>query len=151
MSRRHKIYKTGVAVVLLSFVLLAPSGAGAATVQEVARELECPCDCPLVLEDCNMSCGLGWKDEIGEKIKAGWTKDEIVKAFVAEHGAACRITPYKRMRGKIFQYTRGFDTKDWVILWGGVGVWGVAIFAGAFLVVRRFSGRKRDKGGERGS
>ena len=115
------------------------------TVQEVARELECPCDCPLVLEDCNMSCGLEWKEEIGEMIKKGMTKDEIVQNFIERYGEACRITPYKRIKGKFYQYTRGFDTKDWIILWGGVSIWGLVIFTGIFLITRRLLFRKRER------
>ncbi len=133
---------------LTAAVLTIAVPSAAVTVQEVARELECPCDCPLVLEDCNMSCGLDWKDEIGEMIRAGKTRDEIVQNFIDRYGDACRITPYKRIRGKIFQYTRGFDTKDWVILWGGVGVWGLVFFTGIFIVVRRWSARKKKDRGE---
>ncbi|MBI5468526.1 MAG: cytochrome c-type biogenesis protein CcmH [Deltaproteobacteria bacterium] len=128
------------------FVLLLPAVSLSVTVQEVASELECPCDCPLVLEDCNMSCGLEWKDQIGEQIKAGKTKEEIVGAFIAKYGDACRITPAKRIRGKFYQYTRGFDTGEWVLLAGGAAVWLLALFFGVFLLVRRFS---KKKGGEK--
>lgn len=131
---------------LFSFLFFLPAVSFSLTVQEVARELECPCDCPLVLEDCNMSCGLEWKEQIGEQIKAGKTKEEIVQAFIKKYGEACRITPTKRIRGKIYQYTRGFDTGDWVILGGGVGVWFLALFFGIFLLVRKFS---RKKAGEK--
>lgn len=129
-----------------AFVLSLPAVSLSVTVQEVASELECPCDCPLVLEDCNMSCGLEWKDQIGEQIKAGKTKEEIVAAFIAKHGEACRITPAKRIRGKFYQYTRGFDTGEWVLVAGGAAVWVLALFFGVFLMVRRFS---KKKGGEK--
>ncbi|HHL40551.1 MAG TPA: hypothetical protein ENJ37_08595 [Deltaproteobacteria bacterium] len=135
------------ASVLLLFLYAA--AARALTVQEVAHELECPCDCPLVLEDCNMSCGLDWKDEIGEAIKAGKTKDEIIRDFMDRYGEACRITPMRRIRGKIYQYTRGFDTMDWVVLWGGAALWTAALFAGVALLVRRFS--KKKEGSKEGS
>ncbi|HXI10591.1 MAG TPA: cytochrome c-type biogenesis protein CcmH [Thermodesulfobacteriota bacterium] len=130
------------AAFLCAFLFMLPSPSFSLTVQEVARELECPCDCPLVLEDCNMSCGLEWKDQIGEQIKAGKTKDEIVAAFIKKYGEACRITPTKRIRGKIFQYTRGFGTGQWVLLGAGAAVWLLALFFGAFLIVRKFSRRK---------
>ena len=48
--------------------LLAASNVEALTVAEVAEDLACPCQCPLILKDCNMSCGLTWKNEIGELI-----------------------------------------------------------------------------------
>lgn len=134
--------------VLVSSVLLLYGKAAATTVQEVAHDLECPCECPLVLEDCNMSCGLEWKDQIGEQIKAGKTKDEIVKAFIAKYGDAARMTPTKRIKGKVYQYTRRFDTKDWIVLGGGVGVWFLAMTFGVFLVIRRFS-RKKGRDEER--
>ncbi|MEE9614919.1 MAG: cytochrome c-type biogenesis protein CcmH [Thermodesulfobacteriota bacterium] len=134
-----------VPLVLLSTGLVR---AEAVTVQEVARELECPCDCPLVLEDCNMSCGLEWKGEIGEAIRAGKTKQEIVQDFIDRYGDACRITPIKRIKGKLYQYTRGFDTVDWVIFWGGVGAWVAVLFAGVFLVARKLVNRK-GRGGEK--
>lgn len=130
------------ACLVAAVILIIPSKSFSLTVQEVASELECPCDCPLVLEDCNMSCGLEWKEQIGEQIRAGKTKDEIIQSFIDKYGNACRITPVKRIRGKLYQYTRGFDTKDWVILYGGATLWVLAVFFGIFLVVRKVSGKK---------
>ncbi len=124
--------------IFVFFVVLAGTDLRATTVQEVARELECPCDCPLILEDCNMSCGLDWKEQIGEQIRAGKTKEEIIQWFVDQYGDACRITPVKRIKGKIYQYTRGFDTKDWVILWGGIAIWGAVVVGGIILITRRW-------------
>ncbi len=146
--RTYRSVLAGVATSLLVVLFAVPSWA--ITVQDVARELECPCDCPLVLEDCNMSCGLEWKDEIGEMIRAGKSKDEIVQSFIDRYGDACRITPYKRIKGKIYEYTRGFDTTDWVILWGGVGIWGLVFFTGIFIVVRRWSARKKGSAKNKG-
>ncbi|MBI5286051.1 MAG: cytochrome c-type biogenesis protein CcmH [Deltaproteobacteria bacterium] len=122
--------------------LLSSTPALALTVQEVARELACPCECPLVLEDCNMSCGLDWKDQIGQMIAQGKTKEEIIKYFVDKYGEEARITPIQRIRGKFYQYTRGFDTKEWVILWTAVGVWLVALFLGVYLLTSRIMRRR---------
>lgn len=119
------------------YFLLATGYSHALTVQEVARELACPCECPLVLEDCNMSCGLAWKDEIGQMIGQGKTKEEIVRYFVDKYGDEARMTPIQRVRGKFYQYTRGFDTKEWVIFWGAIGVWLVALFLGIYILTRR--------------
>ena len=121
----------------LCFIILA-SPAFASTVGEVAKELACPCECPLVLEDCNMSCGLDWKDQIGEMIKQGKAKEEIIKYFVDKYGDEAKITPSQRIKGKFYQYTRGFDTQEWVIFWGVIGVWLLAIFFGIYLLTRRF-------------
>jgi len=113
-----------------------------AIINEVARELACPCECPLVLEDCNMSCGLDWKDEIGELLRAGKTKDEIIKSFVAKHGDACKITPVQRIQGKFFQYTRWFDTREWVIFWSVIAGSAGALFFSIYMVVRRLLKKK---------
>lgn len=120
-----------------------------AQINEVAKELACPCECPLVLEDCNMSCGLDWKDQIGEMLRTGKTKGEIIKAFIDKYGDECRITPVMRIQGKFFQYTRRFDTMDWVLLWGGVAVSAGALFLGIYMVVRRFL-KKREAPGVEG-
>lgn len=146
MKMRRLILSAMIAAFSGAFVLLVPAVSLSVTVQEVASELECPCDCPLVLEDCNMSCGLEWKDQIGEQIKAGKTREEIVGAFIEKYGDACRITPAKRIKGKFYQYTRGFDTGQWALLAGGAAVWLLALFFGVFLLVRRFS---KKKGGEK--
>lgn len=146
--RRLMIVVAAAAVFLGAMRLFTPEVSYAVTVQEVAEELECPCDCPLVLEDCNMSCGLEWKDQIGEQIKAGKTKEEIVAAFIKKYGEACRITPTKRIRGKIFQYTRGFGPLQWTLVGTAALVWLLALFFGVYLLVRRFSRKKG--GGNRG-
>jgi len=133
---------TGLIWLLATGYWLLPLPALSITVQEVARELACPCECPLVLEDCNMSCGLAWKDEIGQMISQGKTKGEIIKSFVDKYGDEARITPIQRVRGKFYQYTRGFDTKEWVILWGAIGIWLVAMFLGIYLLTRRVMNRR---------
>lgn len=124
---------------LLTFYLSsAPAPASALTVNEVARELACPCECPLVLEDCNMSCGLDWKGQIGEKILEGKNKQEIINGFLSKYGDACRITPVQRIHGKFFQYTRAFGTMEWVVFWAVIALWTGAVFLGIYLAVRRF-------------
>lgn len=85
-----------------------------------------------------MSCGLDWKDQIGQMISQGKTKEEIVKYFIDKYGDDARITPVQRIRGKFFKYTRAFDTLDWVIFWAVIGVWVVGLFIGAYLISRRF-------------
>lgn len=117
-----------------------------AKINEVASELKCPCECPLVLEDCNMSCGLDWKDQIGEMLRTGKTKKEIIASFVAKYGDKCKITPIKRIQGKFFQYTRRFDTMEWALLWGGVAVIAGSVFFGIYIIVRRFL-KKRSTAG----
>jgi len=108
--------------------LLTVSTAHALTVQEVAADLACPCECPLVLEDCNMSCGLDWKDQIGQMID--------------KYGDEARITPVQRIKGKFFKYTRGFDTKDWVLAGAIIVIWLAVIFLGVYIITRRLLHKK---------
>jgi len=126
---------------LLVVLALLPQKAFALTVGEVAKDLACPCECPLILADCNMTCGLNWKAEIGEMIKAGKTKPEIMDFFIATYGEEARLTTLQKIDGKIFQYTRGFSTIDWAVLWAGVGLWALALMAGIYYGVRKYSGR----------
>lgn len=117
-----------------------------ARINEIARELACPCECPLVLEDCNMSCGLDWKDQIGEMIRAGKTKEQIIESFIAKYGDACKITPFQRIHGKFYQYTRWFDTKEWVMFWSVIAGSAGALFFGIYLVVRKVLKKKASQG-----
>ncbi len=137
------------AALLLSLYLttacsLLPENAFALTVFEVATDLACPCQCPLILKDCNMTCGLEWKNEIGELIKKGMSKQEIMDYFIARYGEEARLTPLQKIEGKIFQYTRDFDTIDWVLLWTGIGAWVALMFLGIYLGIRKLGfGRPR--------
>lgn len=81
---------------LLAVLLLLPGVVHALTVGEVAKDLACPCQCPLILEDCNMTCGLDWKEEIGEMVKAGKSKQEIMKYFIETYGEEARLTTLQK-------------------------------------------------------
>ena len=144
VTRRYYFFEA--AAICLALFVFSASSALALTVNEVARELACPCECPLVLEDCNMSCGLDWKNQIGEKIKSGKGKDEIIGDFISRYGDACRITPMQRIHGKYYQYTRAFGTKEWAVLWAAVGVWISIAFLGIYLLVRKFTRKKSPPG-----
>ncbi|MBI3148177.1 MAG: cytochrome c-type biogenesis protein CcmH [Betaproteobacteria bacterium] len=130
---------------LLAALFLFGAGAQALTVNEVAKDLACPCECPLILEDCNMTCGLEWKNQVGEFIKQGMSKQQIIDYFVGKYGDAARITPAQRINGKIYQYTRSFDDLDWALLWGALAVWAGLMFAGVYVGVRKvFFDRPQD-------
>jgi len=118
---------------------IAPFNSSALTVAEVAKDLACPCQCPLILGDCNMSCGLEWKDDIGQLIQKGMNKQQIIDHFIAEHGEDARLTPVQRIQGKIFQYTRSFGAVDWALLWAGVLGWISLMFIGVYIGVRKLS------------
>jgi len=122
----------------VSIILIAiPTSSFALTVNEVVKDLACPCECPLVLEDCNMTCGLEWKNEVGEMINKGMTKQQIMDYFIGKYGDDARITASQRIRGKIYQYTRSFDTTDWVLLWAGLIVWILLMFVGVYIGVKK--------------
>ncbi|MFQ5581048.1 MAG: cytochrome c-type biogenesis protein CcmH [Mariprofundaceae bacterium] len=123
-------------LLVIGFAML-PSAARALTVNEVVVDLACPCECPLVLSDCNMSCGLKWKNDVGQLINKGMSKQEIIDFFVAKYGEAARITPLQRIQGKIFQYTRSFGTLDWTLLWAGFVVWISLMFGGVYIAVKK--------------
>ncbi len=144
MPRKGSRWRLFKALALVA-CLLGSSQAFALTVMEVARDLACPCQCPLILEDCNMTCGLEWKGEVGEMIAKGMNKQEIIDYFVATYGESARLTTLQRIEGKIFQYTRGFGTTEWVLLWLGLGFWTVLVFVGFYFVVSKlfFGGRNR--------
>lgn len=116
---------------------MVPSSAWALTVNEVVVDLACPCECPLVLADCNMTCGLNWKNDVGKLINKGMSKKEIIDFFVAKHGEAARLTPLQRIEGKIFQYTRSFGTLEWTLLWVGIAVWISLMFGGIYIGVKK--------------
>ncbi|HUW25135.1 MAG: cytochrome c-type biogenesis protein CcmH [Desulfuromonadaceae bacterium] len=117
--------------------VISPSSALALTVNEVAKDLACPCECPLILEDCNMTCGLEWKNEIGELINKGMSKQQIEDYFIGKYGDDARITSLQKIQGKIYQYTRSFDKADWVLLWAGLLVWVFLMFFGLYLGIKK--------------
>lgn len=127
---------------LLTAMACAAAPVFALTVNEVVKDLACPCECPLVLEDCNMTCGLEWKNEVGEMINKGMTKQEIMDYFIGKYGDEARITPMQRIHGKIYQYTRSFDTSDWILLWAGIIVWVLLMFFGVYIGVKKLSSNK---------
>lgn len=108
------------------------------TVREVAKDLACPCQCPLILQDCNMSCGLTWKEEVGKKIAEGMNKQQVTEYFIAKYGESARLTPIQKVQGKIYQYTRGFGTMEWVILSAGVVIWLALMFFVIYFFVKKF-------------
>ncbi|MEK6590884.1 MAG: cytochrome c-type biogenesis protein CcmH [Nitrospinota bacterium] len=103
------------------------SSAGADSVMGISHDLACPCECPMVLEDCHMSCGMEWKDMIGQRLMTGSTKDDIEGYFFKRFGKESMLTPLQRISGKWYQITRGgFPISDIalfisiMIVWSGV-------------------------------
>lgn len=99
------------------------------TVQGVSHSLACPCECPMVLEDCHMSCGLSWKNGIGEKLNAGMNKEQIVSYFYKRYGREALLTPAQRVAGKWYQVTRGgYPVKEMALFAVIVLVWTSLIY-----------------------
>ncbi len=138
-ARRPAFFRSALFRCLLSLLVCvaASSPVQALTVNEVAKDLACPCECPLILEDCNMTCGLEWKNQVGEMINKGMTRQQIMDYFIGKYGDDARITPTQKIHGKIYQYTRSFDTADWVLLWAGLIVWIFLMFYGLYIGVKK--------------
>jgi cytochrome c-type biogenesis protein CcmH/NrfF len=100
------------------------------TVLGVSHTLACPCECPMVLEDCHMSCGLEWKDLIGNQLKAGVQKADIVGYFFKRYGTESLLTPVQRLAGKWYEVTRGgYPVRDIVLFVLIVLVWTVLVYS----------------------
>lgn len=130
-ASKTKIYLLSVLLVSLVYAakyLFVPAG-GTETVMGISHDLACPCECPMVLEDCHMSCGLSWKDSIGEKLKAGLGRDDINAYFYKRYGDAALLNPVQRVYGKWYQFTRGgFPVVDSLLVVGLVLIWGGVVY-----------------------
>ena len=130
-------------LIIAAYNVIASASESPLTVREIAKDLACRCQCPLILQDCNMSCGLRWKEEIGQKIAEGKTKQEITRYFIAKYGESARLTPLQKINGKFYQYTRGFGTMEWVILGSGIVIWMVLMFIVVYFFVNKFLRRAK--------
>jgi len=113
------------------------------TVMGVSHSLACPCECPMVLEDCHMSCGLQWKNNIGDKLMAGMTKDEIMAYFYKRYGGEALLTPAQRMKGKWYQVSRGgYPVKDMALFGAVTLVWTALVYTLIMAGLDYLRGRK---------
>lgn len=71
-------------------------------------------------------------------IKHDSQPSQDIKYFVDKYGDDAKITPMQRIQGKFYQYTRGFDTLEWAVFWGVIGVWLLALFFAIYLLTRKF-------------
>ncbi|MEQ8833358.1 MAG: cytochrome c-type biogenesis protein CcmH [Miltoncostaeaceae bacterium] len=91
------------AIALVSLLAL-PGLAAALSVTEVARELRCPtCNAPLDVSNSPVAGDM--KRIIGEYIREGRSKDEILELMVADFGPEVLATPPKS----------GFSLVVWVV------------------------------------
>ncbi len=109
------------------------------SVMGVSHSLACPCECPMVLEDCHMSCGIAWKNIIGEKLKSGMGKDDITAYFYKRFGEEALLTPAQRVSGKWYQITRGgYPVKDMILFGMIVVVWTWLLYSVIMLAAEKF-------------
>jgi cytochrome c-type biogenesis protein CcmH/NrfF len=123
----------------MSFKYVFQNSAPEDSVMGVSHSLACPCECPMVLEDCHMSCGLTWKDNIGEKLKVGLKKIEITSYFFKRYGHEALLTPAQRMAGKWYEVSRGgYPLKDMILFGLIVLVWTVLVYTGLMMIVEKY-------------
>jgi cytochrome c-type biogenesis protein CcmH len=99
------------AILLLALLslLLAPAGALAVTLDDVAKEVKCPtCSTPLSVSDAPVARDM--KAYIRTRIAEGASKDQIIDELEAEFGPTIHATPPKE----------GFDLMAWVVPIGAV-------------------------------
>lgn len=108
------------------------------TVLGVSHTLACPCECPMVLEDCHMSCGLEWKDLIGNQLKAGLQKADIVGYFFKRYGTESLLTPVQRLSGKWYEVSRGgYPVKDVIFFVLIVLVWTALVYTVLMMILEK--------------
>lgn len=119
------------------FIFYSPAAQD--TVMGISHSLACPCECPMVLEDCHMSCGLEWKDMIGDHLKAGITKPSIVAYFYKRYGTEALLTPAQRFAGKWYQVSRGgYPVKDMTLFGLIVIVWTVLAYSLIMMLLEKY-------------
>ena len=84
----------------------------ALTVDNVARDLICPCGCGKMLDVCEMESAKEMKGLIGEKIAEGETKDQIIGYFVSQYGEKVLAAPTKK----------GFNLTAWIAPFLVIGI-----------------------------
>lgn len=98
------------------------SYAASVTVDDIAQKLSCYCGtCPhLVVSDCGCSTADQIKADVKKMIQAGMTEDQILNAYVAQHGQTVLAAPP----------ARGFNLTAWLIPFAGflVGATALAVY-----------------------
>lgn len=116
-------------IVALVALLALPAVASALSVSEVARDLRCPtCNAPLDVS--NAPAAIDMKRFIAQRIDAGWDKQRIIDALVADFGEGVLSTPPKR----------GFNLVAWLVPLGVLLLGIVAVP----LITRAWARRRAD-------
>jgi len=117
---------------MLTALLLASAGdlrGAEPTPQERAEHaLMCYCGCAdLTIRTCSCGTAARVKEDIARRLASGETVDQVVLAYVAQHGEQIRSAPTKE----------GFNLLAWVVPFGAILVAGGLIVA----LVRRWQAR----------
>jgi cytochrome c-type biogenesis protein CcmH len=84
------------AILLFLAVLLIPHSGIALTTTEVSAEIMCTCGCTMVLNTCNCGTADAMRSDIAGRIERGQSRDEIINAFVSQHGEQILSSPPRR-------------------------------------------------------
>jgi cytochrome c-type biogenesis protein CcmF len=129
--REVAVASTAVALALALLLWAGPAGA-TPTVDEVAAGLACRCGCGMTAGNCTHDgCGsvTAIKKEVGEMLRAGRSKDEILAAFAAQYGDQALAAPPKR----------GFNLTAWILPFAAIGVGGLGLYA----ILSRWTSERR--------
>jgi cytochrome c-type biogenesis protein CcmH len=106
-----------------------PARAAEPSLQERAEHaLMCYCGCAdLTIRTCSCGTAARVKDDIARRLAAGATVDQVIEAYVAQHGEQIRSAPTKQ----------GFNLLAWVVPFAAI------LAAGGLIValVRRWQAR----------
>ena len=117
---------------LLGLLLFVGIGV-ALTVDDVSEHLVCLCGCgEMVINTCQCDHANKVRAVIGQRIKAGMSKEEIIRSFVEEHGEQILAAPTKS----------GFNLTAWALpfLALALGGWLVPVVIVRWVRVRRRMG-----------
>lgn len=110
--KQYQIKKVIVAVILTSLLLTAYSLLPAYAqdpdydaINEVAQQLNCPTCAGISLADCRTQTCSQWKDQIGDLLTEGYTRQEVLDYFVTQYGSQVLQEPPKS----------GFTLSLWLI------------------------------------
>ena len=106
-------------LIILVLLPVTPALADEVTVNDIAKQLICQCDCGIVLADCGHAVCAS-RDEmltlIEQKIAQGQSEEEIIQFFVARYGEQVLASLPKR----------GFNLVAWLLpfvaILGGGGI-----------------------------
>jgi cytochrome c-type biogenesis protein CcmH len=100
--------------------------------KEVASQFYCNCGCGQDHFECDpntCSNTKSFKKELADRMKLGWTKDQIRDYYVKTYGEEILMAPQKK----------GFDMTAWATPFAALGVGG----GGLFFAMRRWVGRNK--------